>query len=136
MRDDFVIEGDLMSTVRTKAALLGWLLIVPAASFAFVPQTASSTKAPASKATTAAPKPAVEKAAIHATRGVVKSVDATSLVISRAATKKAKAKEMSFVLNSATQEKGKPAVGSTVEVRYKTEAKQNIATAVNVQEKK
>jgi hypothetical protein len=131
-----------MSIVRPAAALLGLLVAFPALSAASTPQTASSTKAPSAKSTTAAKaapastaKPAA-KAASHATRGVVKSVDANSLVITRSASKNAKAKEMTFVLNSATEQKGTAAVGATVEVRYKTEAKQNIATAVNVQEKK
>jgi hypothetical protein len=69
----------------------------------------------------------------HATKGVVKSVDATSLVIT---TSGAKAKDMTFVLDSATVKTGTATVGATVQVRYKTEAKKNIATAVSVSEKK
>ena len=42
------------------------------------------------------------------------------------------ASEMTFVLNSATTKTGTPVVGANVQVRYKTEAKQNIATAVTV----
>ena len=58
---------------------------------------------------------------------MVKSVDATSLVITGA-----KGAEMTFVLNAATTKTGTPVVGANVQVRYKTEAKQNIATAVTV----
>ena len=70
---------------------------------------------------------------MHATKGVIKSVSDTSLVISRPT---AKEKEMTFMLDSTTQKKGTLAAGATVDVRYKTENKQNIATAVTVAEKK
>jgi hypothetical protein len=117
--------------------LLGVLVTVPAMGMAQTPP-AKPAPTPAVKPATAA-KPAaakttVAKAAVtHATKGVVKSVDASSLVISRSG---AKAKDMTFVLDSATVKTGTPAVGATVQVRYKTEAKQNIATAVSVSEKK
>ena len=106
--------------------LLGVLVAVPAIGMA---QTAPAKPAPAPAAkSTAAPKTTVAKApAAHATKGVVKSVDATSLVITGA-----KNAEMTFVLNAATTKTGTPVVGSNVQVRYKTEAKQNIATAVTV----
>ena len=71
-------------------------------------------------------------AATHATKGVVKAVDATSLVITRPAMK---TKEMAFVLDAATQREGRVAIGSVVEVRYRTEEKQQVATAIRVQER-
>ena len=43
---------------------------------------------------------------------------------------------MTFVVNSSTQTKGDLKAGANVQVRYKTEGKQNIATAVTVQPKK
>lgn len=69
--------------------------------------------------------------ATHATRGVVKSVDATSLVLTRSAIGK---KEIAFVMNPATRREGCIAVGATVEVRYRTGEKQQIATAIRVQD--
>jgi hypothetical protein len=66
----------------------------------------------------------------HAVRGVVKSVDASNLVISRSGKK---AGTLSFVLDPSTQQEGTPAVGSTVSVRYRTDGKTLVATAVTAQ---
>ena len=68
-----------------------------------------------------------------ATTGTVKSVDAASLVITKPG---AKPSDMTFVLSPSTEKKGDLAAGSSVQVRYTTEGKQNIATAVTVQKKK
>jgi len=84
-----------MRTIRTTAVLLGLLLTVPAFSLASSGQ--SQSKSSASK-TTPAPS-----SAVHATKGVVKSVDDTSLVITRPS---GKVKEMTFVISPATARKG------------------------------
>ena len=94
--------------------LLGLLAAVPAMGMAQTPA-AKPAPAPAAKPATAA-KPAAKEtvakaAGVHATKGVVKSVDASSLVITGSG---AKAKEMTFVLNSATVKTGTPAVGTAV----------------------
>ena len=115
-----------MKMIRNSAFLIGMLVAVPAMGFA---QTAPA-KAPAAKtATKAAPAKAAKaaKAAVSATKGVVKSMDATSLVITAAG------KDMTFVVNAATQKTGTAAVGSNVQVRYTTEGKVMTATAVSVQ---
>ena len=65
----------------------------------------------------------------HATRGVVKSIDEKSLVLSRSSGGRG---DLRFVLNASTQRSGTVAVGSTVEVRYRIQDKQRIATAVSV----
>jgi len=102
------------------ALLVGALAAVPAAGFA----------APAAKAqTTAAKRPAKAAAARHATTGVVKSIDATTLVITRPGKK---GREMTFVLNPSTQREGTVAVGSTVSVRYQEEGKTHVASALMV----
>ncbi len=121
-----------MNAIRNTALLLS-LLAVPALGLAQTPaaKQATPTKSAATKPARAA-KTAAKAEAVHATKGVVKSVDATSLVISRGA----KAKDMTFVLNPSTQTTGTPAVGATVQVRYKSDASQNVATAVSVQPKK
>jgi hypothetical protein len=131
-----------MKMIRNTTILVGMLAAVPAMGFAQTPATKapatapattaakqSTTKStPATKAAPAAkPAPAAKAEATKATKGVVKSVDATSLVITGA-----KNAEMTFVLNAATTKTGTPVVGANVQVRYKTEAKQNIATAVTV----
>ena len=124
-----------MKMIRNTTILIGMLAAVPAMGLAQTP----ATKAPATAPATAAPKQSTTKSAApakaapakteatKATKGVVKSVDANSLVITGA-----KGAEMTFVLNAATTKTGTPVVGANVQVRYKTEAKQNIATAVTV----
>jgi hypothetical protein len=71
--------------------------------------------------------------ATHATKGVVKSVDATTLVITRSAVNR---REMAFVLNPSTQREGFVTVGCAVEVRYRTEREERVATAIRVQERR
>jgi hypothetical protein len=97
--------------VRT-AVMLG-ALVLPISAFAAAPQTT------AKKSTTSA--------ATHSVKGVVKSVDSSSLVITH------KGKDMSFVLDSTTVKEGSPAVGNDVSVRYRTDGKTMMATAVTVQ---
>jgi hypothetical protein len=61
--------------------------------------------------------------------GVVKSVDDTSMVITRS---NAKGPEETFVLNSATTRKGNLLAGDTVKVRYYLDDAKKVATAVDV----
>ncbi len=86
---------------------------------------ASAQKKPAAPAKAEASAPAT-----HAVRGVVKSVDATSLVITRSGHK---GQLLSFTLNPATAREGTVDVGSTVAVRYRSEGKTLMATAVAAQ---
>lgn len=67
--------------------------------------------------------------AVHATKGIVKSVDAHTLVIARSPRY---GREITFVLNPSTERVGSVAVGSTVDIRYRTEARERVATAVTV----
>jgi hypothetical protein len=91
--------------------------------------------APATKPAPAAKKPAAAApaAATHATTGVVKSIDDSKLVISKSATK---GPETTFAVNASTQKEGTIAAGTTVDVRYKTEGKEKVATAISVHEAK
>jgi hypothetical protein len=100
--------------------LVGALAAVPVAGFA----------APAANAqTTTAKRTAKAATARHATTGVVKSIDATTLVITRQG-KKGKGREMTFALNPSTQREGTVAVGSTVSVRYQEEGNTHVASAL------
>ena len=85
----------------------------------------SSTAKPAAKPATTTTK---AKDASHATTGVVKMMDANTLVISHS-----KGKDMTFALNASTQKDASVAVGSNVSVRYHEEGKSMVATAVMVQ---
>ena len=69
----------------------------------------------------------------HATKGVVKSVDANTLVISH---KGKTGGDMTFALNPATHLQGSVAVGASVDVRYREDGKTYVATAVTAQPSK
>jgi hypothetical protein len=85
---------------------------------------AMSQAAQTKPATAPAAKTSTKPAATHSAKGVVKSMDATSLVVTE------KGKDVSYVLDASTKKEGDPAVGSTVTVMYKTEGTQHIATDV------
>ena len=93
--------------------------IVVAAAVLAVPALSLAAQAKPAKTTTAA------KPAMHTTQGVVKSMDASSLVL----TDKAK-KDLTFVVDASTKKEGDVAVGSTVHVTYKDDASQHIATDI------
>jgi hypothetical protein len=112
-----------MRKVLTTFALVAALAVAGAAQAA---QATTAKKDAAKPAATA--KPAA--AASHSVKGTVKSMDASSLVI----TKSGKAGgDMTFTVNADTKKDGAPAVGSSVSVRYRTEGSTNVATAVTAQ---
>ena len=76
-------------------------------------------------------KTASHKLPTHATTGIVKSVDATTLVITR--TGKAGG-DMTFALDPATHRQGTVAVGTPVAVRYHENGKTYVATAITAQQ--
>ena len=111
-----------MRKVLTTFALVAALAVAGAAQAA----QATAKKDAAKPAGTA--KPAA--AASHSVKGTVKSMDASTLVI----TKSGKAGgDMTFTVNADTKKDGAPAVGSAVSVRYRTEGSTNVATAVTAQ---
>lgn len=83
----------------------------------------------AAPAVQAKPAKAAAKATVasHSTSGVVKSIDSNTLVITHRGMKN---REMTFALNSSTQRDPSIGVGSSVTVRYQTEGKSMVATAV------
>ena len=87
----------------------------------------AQTAKPAKPAAAAAAKPA----AVHSVEGVVKSVDASSIVITRS-----NKKEMSFKLDPATQKDGTIATGSKVSIRYHMDGAAMVANAVNAEARK
>jgi hypothetical protein len=94
--------------------------------FAGVVAISTAAIAQTAKPASAAAKPAA--AATHSVQGVVKSVDTSSLVITRSGKKGG---EMSFKLDPATHQEGSIAAGSTVSVRYRMDGSSMVATAVN-----
>ena len=81
------------------------------------------------------PKPAQhaspKEIATHATKGVIKAVSSTTLVVTTH--RAGKRTDTTFVLTPSTHKEGALAAGSTVEIRYRTDGKQRIATAVSVE---
>jgi hypothetical protein len=115
---------------RPAAAVLGaWLL---AAGFPS-PSLSGQVRAPATSVSRSKPASsgAAGAVATHATTGVVKTVTETMMVVVRRVG--GKRTESSFVLTPATQRAGHIAAGATVDVRYRTEGRQKIATAVTVE---
>jgi hypothetical protein len=113
-----------MRKVLTTFALVAAL--ATGAALAATPQATAAKKG----APTAAPAKPAAAAASHSVKGTVKSIDASSLVI----TKSGKAGgDMTFTLNADTKKDGSPAVGSPVSVRYRSEGSNNVATAVTAQ---
>lgn len=107
-------------TARRKTlavALLAGALCTPAAAFA----RSSASSDPSSALLGADPV-----VATHATRGTVKSIDASTLVIVRIAPRG----EMTFAVGPSTHFEGDIVAGSTVSVRYREEGKRHVATAV------
>jgi hypothetical protein len=68
---------------------------------------------------------------LYATRGVVKSIAKTALVIGRLKDRG----DITFKLNASTSLDGQIVVGSLVSVRYYDEGKAHVATAVAAQPK-
>ena len=106
----------------TTALLVGALNVVPVVALAA--QTSAATKHTKHASTSTA--------ATHATRGIITSLDETTLVISRSGKKPA---EMTFMLNPSTQREGNLAVGTPVSVRYREDGKTHVATALSAQPK-
>jgi hypothetical protein len=114
-------------TFRTAVTILA-LAALPASALA---QTTTAKPKPATASTTA--KKSTAKEATHSTTGVVKAMDANSLVITHGGKN---GKDMTFALNASTQKDGTVAVGSPVSVRYHQEGSSNIATAVALEHPK
>jgi hypothetical protein len=79
----------------------------------------------------ASAQPAQHELATHATKGVVKSVSATAIVITRRIGDKRT--DTSYTVTPSTERLGELAAGVTVEVRYRTSGRQRIATAISVE---
>jgi hypothetical protein len=91
---------------------------------------AVSTQAIAQSAKSPAAPSKTSTAATHSVQGVVKSVDASSLVITRPGKKGG---EMAFKLEPSTHQDGSIAAGSTVSIRYRMDGNSMVATAVNAE---
>jgi hypothetical protein len=102
-----------MRHIARTLVLVGALALAGSA-FAATPQAAASAK----KTT----------AATHTAKGTVKSLDNSTLVLSRK-----KGADITFALDANVAKQGAPAVGSDVSVRYHTEGRTMMAEAITVQ---
>jgi Domain of unknown function (DUF5666) len=121
-----------MKCVRIAAILGALTLAVPAAAMAQTStgKTQKSTAAASTKPTSTKKTTAPTASA----KGVIKSTDETSLVITHAANK---GPEQTFVLDSSTQKKGDLTVGATVDVKYRiADDGKKVATVVTAAAKK
>ena len=103
------------------AIALAAVLAVPALALAQGSSTKNTSTTARKTATAAAP-------AIHATKGVVKSIDDSTLIVTKAA---GKGPETRFSVNSSTVREGSIATGASVDVRYRVEGTSKIATAIS-----
>jgi len=106
----------------TTAFLVGALSTVAGVGLAATPGRAQTS--------TAAKHASTKRGVTYATRGVVRSVDASTLVITRTGKTHG---EITFVLTASTHREGRIAPGAPVSVRYRQEGKTNVATAIRVQ---
>ena len=96
--------------------------------------TAKTPAKPAATASSSSTTPAAKsEATTHSTRGVVKSINDSTLVITRSGKH---AGEITLSLNSSTHRDGSIAVGTPVSVRYMHEGKNYVATAITAQQAK
>jgi hypothetical protein len=111
--------------MRHIAGTLGLVvaLAVAGSAFALAPQAAAKNSTPQS-----ASSAKKTTAASHTVKGTVKSLDDSTLVLSRK-----NSPDMTFVVDSNTAKQGSPATGSDVSVRYHTEGKTMMATAITAQ---
>lgn len=111
----------------------GMTAVVVVGTLALAPAVGLASTTPKAHTQTAAKPASTAKVAHLAAAGVVKSIDTSTLVITRSGKKPA---EMTFTLNSSTQREGAIEVGSAVSVRYLEEGKALVATAVTAQKPK
>lgn len=126
-----------MTRTQTATIILGVILTMPIAGIASSQSSASPLK-PAATTTPVkgAPRTSTSTtAARHAVHGVVKSIDANRLVIAEPQRGKRAAKDVTFMLDSATERQGTVAVGEKVTVRYRTARGANHAAAIVVEAK-
>ena len=100
------------------------VLAVPALSLAAqtTPAAPTTTKAKSGS------KPAA--GTVYSATGVVKSLDASTLVLTEKPSKKKKSHDVHFVVDSSTQKDANIAAGSTVHVKYHNDAKKHVATEI------
>ena len=115
-----------MKKLFQAAVVAAAVLAVPALSLA-----AQTT--PAAPTTAKAKAKSDSKAAagtVYSAKGVVKSLDGSTLVLTEKSSKKKKSHDVHFVVDASTQKDANIAAGSTVHVKYHNDAKKHVATEI------
>jgi hypothetical protein len=107
-----------MRRQMTMLAVVGTLLAAVAAASAAAPD-------PAAQLSATKPAPAL---GTHSVQGIVKSVDASTLVIARS---RRRPTDLAFALCGSTIREGQIAIGRLVSIRYVIDGDTRIATAVS-----
>jgi hypothetical protein len=113
------------------AVVAAAVLAMPAVSLAAQtkPATpAASAKAKADAKPSSGTKPA--STTVYSAKGVVKSIDASTLVLTEKSGKKKRSRAVHFVLDPAVQKDANVAAGSTVQVKYHNDAKKHVVTEI------
>jgi hypothetical protein len=112
------------------AVVAGVVLAAPALSLAAQTKPATQTAPAASATTTKAKAGKATSATVYSAKGVVKSIDASTLVLTEKSGKKKRSHDVQFVLDPSVQKDTNIAAGSTVRVKYHNDAKKHVATEV------
>ena len=115
-----------MKEMRTAVAVAGAVLLMALPALATpavagAPQTSSKSKTSTSAKTKSS-------TSTHTMKGVVKSIDESSMVVERGSGKNKQ--DMTFTLDSSTHRSGDIKVGATVNVHYRTDASKLMALNV------
>src|SRR5262245_7369282 len=113
-------QGAKMRNAIATGLAAGMLIVAAGAVQAAAAPLQATTPAPKSQAKTS-------HSTSHATTGVVKSIDANTLVITRSDKQH---HEMTFQIDSSTHKDGKVEAGAPVSVRYHEKSGAHIATAI------
>lgn len=113
-----------MKKLFQAAVVAAAVLAVPALSLAAQTTPAAPTTTKAKSGSKAA------AGTVYSATGVVKSLDASTLVLTEKPSKKKKSHDVHFVVDSSTQKDANIATGSTVHVKYHNDAKKHVATEI------
>ena len=114
-----------MKKLFQAAVVAAAVLAVPALSLAAQTTPAATTTKTKAKSDS---KPAA--GTVYSAKGVVKSLDASTLVLTEKSSKKKKSHDVHFVVDASTQKDANIAAGSTVQVKYHNDAKKHVATEI------
>ena len=113
-----------MKKLFQAAVVAAAVLAVPALSLA-----AQTTPAATTTKTKAKSDSKAAAGTVYSAKGVVKSLDGSTLVLTEKSSKK-KSHDVHFVVDASTQKDANIAAGSTVQVKYHNDAKKHVATEI------